>query len=283
MKIFISWSGARSLQVAEALHGWLPRVLHAVKPYLSVEDTAKGAYWVSEVKHQLDTASFGIICLTPDNLEAPWINFEAGALSKSFERGSVTPFLFGVAQDALTGPLTQFQVTEAGKPSDVLRLVKDLDAASGDRAVGERVAEDSFKVWWPFLDSALQQITAPPAIGQRPLDDMVREILSRQRTLERLLSDSAGPLSSQYMEALVQQAANVPGPDLRAELEDALQELSEALDACGNSDDPAVKQVAAHAAAVRAVCEKMTGNRLRWEPLRKRANADQHGLTAGGA
>jgi hypothetical protein len=271
MKIFISWSGPRSLQVAQALHSWLPRVLHAVKPYLSMEDTAKGAYWVSEVKRQLDTASFGIICLTPDNLNAPWINFEAGALSKSFERGSVSPFLFGVAQDALIGPLTQFQMTEARNPNDVLRLVKDLDAACGDRAVGERVAEDSFQVWWPHLERVLQNMTTPPVLGHRPTDDMVREILNGQRTMERLLSD-----------VLVRQAANVPGPDMRAELEDALKELSEALGACGDSDDPAIKQVAAHAAAVRALCEKMTGSRLRWEPLRKRANAEQRGLTAGG-
>jgi TIR domain len=281
MKIFISWSGERSLQIAQALHTWLPRVLHAAKPYLSVEDTAKGAYWVSEVKHQLDTASFGIICLTPDNLHAPWINFEAGALSKSFERGSVAPFLFGVSQDALTGPLTQFQVTEASKPNDVLRLVKDLDAASGERAVGARMAEDSFHVWWPYLENDLQLINAPRVIGQRPVDDMVREILDRQRTLERVLSDSLGPISSQYMEALLRQAANIPGPDLRVELEDALKELSQALDACGDSDDPAVKQVVVHATAVRALLEKMTaGNRLKWEPLRKR---DQRGLTAGGA
>lgn len=270
MKIFISWSGPRSLLVAEALHKWLPRVLHVVRPYLSIEDTAKGAYWVSEVKHQLDTSSFGIICLTPDNLNAPWINFEAGALSKSFERGSVSPFLFGVTQDAITGPLTQFQMTEARKPNDVLRLIKDLDAASGDRAVGERVAEDSFEVWWPHLEHALQRISTPPMVGPRPTDDMVRELLNGQRTLERLLSD-----------VMVRQAANVPGPDMRAELEETLKELSQALGACGDSDDPAIKQVAAQAATVRALCEKMTGSRLRWEPLRKRANAEQRGLTAG--
>jgi len=278
VRIFISWSGEQSLQVAEALRSWLPRVLQAVKPYLSVEDTAKGAYWVSEVKNQLDAAAFGIICLTPENLEAPWINFEAGALSKSFERGSVTPFLFRVAPGDLTGPLTQFQVTEAHKALDVMRLVKHLDNACGERGVGERVAEDSFQMWWPLLDEALRGISASPIVRRRSMEDMVREILNRQRTMEMLMSESAGPRSFQYMDALVRQAT---GPDLRAELEDALKELSQALDACEDSDDPAVRQVAARAAAVRALCEKMTANPAPWEPLRNRVNPDQRGLAAG--
>jgi hypothetical protein len=283
VKVFISWSGERSLKVAEALHAWLPQVLQAVKPYLSVEDTAKGAYWPTEVKHQLDTSDFGIICLTPDNLAAPWINFEAGALSKSFDRGNVTPFLFDVVQGDLTGPLTQFQVTEGSNPLDVLRLIKDLDNTCGEWAVGERVAEASFRMWWPILNDTLRNISAPQAIRQRPLEDMVLEILNSQRTLERLITDSAGPLSSRYMEVLVRQAANVPGPDLRAELEEAMKDLERALDACADSDDPAIKQVAANAAVVRGVCQKITGHRLTWKPLRDRVNPDQRGLPAGGA
>jgi hypothetical protein len=282
VNIFISWSGERSLQVADALYNWLPRVLHAVKPYLSVEDTAKGAYWASEVKRQLDAADFGIICLTPDNLEAQWIHFESGALSKSLQRASVAPFLFGVTPDALTGPLTLFQATEASKPQDVLRLVKDLDTGCGDRAVGEKLAEDSFGVWWPRLESKLQEITVPAAVGRRPVNEMVREILDRQRTLERLLSDSTGPLALQTMDALLRQAANVPGPGVRAELENTLTALYQALAVCAASDDPAIREVGVHAAAVRAVADKMIRSRPRREPLRTRANAEHRRQTANG-
>jgi TIR domain len=282
VKIFISWSGQYSLPVARALHRWLPRVLQAVQPYLSVEDTAKGAYWFSKVKQELDEASFGIICLTPDNLEAPWIHFEAGALSKSIERGSVTPLLFNVSPDALTGPLTQFQVTELSKQSDMLQLIKDLDVVS-DRPVGEKVAEESFEVWWPRLQRDLEQVTVPPARGQRPVDDMVREILERQRTQERLLADSIGPLSSRFMDALVRQAAALPGPEVRAELENALQELEQALDACARSDDPAVGLVAAQVTKVRVVHERMNGSHRQWEPLRKRATGEQRALPFNGA
>jgi TIR domain len=269
VKVFISWSGTQSLQVAEALRDWLPQVLQAVEPFLSVEDTVKGTYWGNQVKQELESARFGIVCLTPDNLTAPWLNFEAGALSNSFEKGNVVPFLFGVAEGDLTGPLVQFQATQAGKRDDVLRLVKHLDAAC-DRAVGERRVDISFSMWWPLLERALEAVSAPPVIRQRPVDDMVVEILNSMRTLLRHVSDSPGALSFQYMDALVRQATNVADQELQTELADALRELTETLDACADSDNPVIRQIAARAEAVRVVYEKLTGSRGMYEPLRKR-------------
>jgi hypothetical protein len=43
MKVFISWSGERSRLLAQALHGWLPLVLHYVKPWLSEADVSAEA------------------------------------------------------------------------------------------------------------------------------------------------------------------------------------------------------------------------------------------------
>lgn len=282
MKVFISWSGPQSLRVAEALREWLPQVLQAVEPFLSVEDTVKGTYWGNQVKQELESARFGIVCLTPDNMTAPWLNFEAGALSNSFEKGNVTPFLFGVVEGDLTGPLVQFQATQASRREDVLRLVKHLDEAS-DRSVGERRLEISFSMWWPLLERALAEISMPPEIRRRSTDDMVVEILNSMRTLLRLVSDSPGPLSVQYMDALVRQAAGFADSELRAEMGDLLQELSLALDACADSDDPAVRRVAAHVEAVRQVYERVTGSRAMYEPLRKRINPEQRGLTTDGS
>src|SRR4051812_8769555 len=123
MKIFISWSGKRSQQVAEGLRDWLPMVIQTIDPYVSSEDIEKGARWGSDIAGELQESQFGILCITPENVGAPWLNFEAGALSKSIETGRVMPVLFGMARaDVPQGPLVQFQSTLADN-GDLWKLV----------------------------------------------------------------------------------------------------------------------------------------------------------------
>ena len=81
MKVFLSWSGDVSQQVAIALHKWLPYVLQRVKPFLSSSDISAGENWVDLLAEELQNTNYGIICVTPYNIRKPWINFEAGALS----------------------------------------------------------------------------------------------------------------------------------------------------------------------------------------------------------
>jgi TIR domain len=89
MKVFISHSGPRSRAIALALKDWMPLVLHYVDPWVSQKDIAAGDRWAVEVGAKLSDSNFGIICLTPENLNAPWLLFEAGAISKSFDEGAV--------------------------------------------------------------------------------------------------------------------------------------------------------------------------------------------------
>ena len=97
MKIFLSWSGETSRKVAVALRGWLPKVIQAIDPWMSSEDIAKGARWGSDIATQLSEADAGIICLTRENMNAPWILFEAGALSKYVDASLVCPYLYGLS------------------------------------------------------------------------------------------------------------------------------------------------------------------------------------------
>src|SRR5260221_13115017 len=108
MKVFLSWSGEQSKLAAKALHDWLPTVIHTVRPYMSAENINKGQRWSVDISKQLEETDFGVICMTPENLEAPWVLFEAGALLKGREKGHVCPLLFGVGGIDLTdSPLFQ--------------------------------------------------------------------------------------------------------------------------------------------------------------------------------
>src|SRR5690349_15568152 len=93
MEIFISWSGTKSLEVARTLRQWLPRVLQPSKPWMSETDLEKGIRWGTEIGTKLEQMKFGIICLTSENLDSRWINFEAGAISKTVEKTFVCTYL----------------------------------------------------------------------------------------------------------------------------------------------------------------------------------------------
>lgn len=81
MNLFISWSGERSMFVAAALRNWLKLVLQAVDPWMSQADLKAGTRWNPELESELAKAVFGVTCVTPENRDAPWLLFEAGAVA----------------------------------------------------------------------------------------------------------------------------------------------------------------------------------------------------------
>lgn len=168
---------------AEALRGWLPKIINAIKPWLSSEDIDKGARWSTDVASRLEAAKAGIICLTPSNLHSDWILFEAGALSKTLQNTFVCPFLIGLEPSDVKPPLAQFQATK-GQKDDVLKLLKTLNSALGDGALPEAHIDEAFDVWWPKLESQLK--TLPPeeskAKTHRPDRELLEELLALVRS-----------------------------------------------------------------------------------------------------
>ena len=182
MKIFLSWSGMRSRKVAEALRVWLNDVIQLCEPWLSSEDIEKGARWGIDLGRELENTDVGIICLTPENLKAPWILFESGALSKALDRSRVCTFLFGMRPSDLDGPLVQFQSTQANE-TDVLKLLRTLNRELGDQARTEEQIKRAFSRWWPELSSRLNSISGPATEPRevRTDRDMLEELLGLVR------------------------------------------------------------------------------------------------------
>ncbi len=134
MKVFISWSGERSKKVAEALREWLPNVIQAIDPWMSSEDIEKGGRWYVDIVSELESSYYGIICLTSDNIESPWIHFEAGALSKSMEKSRVCPYLFHIDPSIIKGPLVLFQAAKSTK-EDTKKLLHSINQALAENAL----------------------------------------------------------------------------------------------------------------------------------------------------
>ncbi len=201
MKVFISWSGERSQEVAKVLHDWLPKVIQAIKPWMSAADIDKGARWSTDIALELKEAKVGIICLTPENLEAPWILFEAGALSKTLEMTYVCPYLIQVEPSGIKGPLVQFQTTKSNK-NDTRKLMSTINQALKEGALPEGRLNEAFEKWWPELEQYLEKIsdTQVKRKPQRDQREILEEILELTREQTRIIKsyDSEKSLLNNY-------------------------------------------------------------------------------------
>ena len=182
MEVFISWSGKQSQEVADALHRYLPQMINAVEPWVSSADIEAGARWGADIAGKLEKSKVGIICLTPSNLDAIWIHFEAGALAKTLENTFVCPYLCDVKPSHVKGPLAQFQAMRADEQG-TRRLLETLNRALGENARKPEDLAEAFNVWWPKLKEKLDAIQneGPPAKA-RSAEDMLEEILSLVRS-----------------------------------------------------------------------------------------------------
>ena len=187
MHIFISWSGNRSKAVAEALREWLPNVIQAVRPWMSGSDIEKGQRWSFDVAEQLAKSKVGIICLTPENLAAPWILFEAGALSKTLDMTYVCPYLHELDPKEIEGPLSQFQATKGADKEDMRKLIQTINRALGDLALTESRLDEIFDRWWPDLKRKLKKVPPLDLATARPKQDseMLREMYEAFKTMAR--------------------------------------------------------------------------------------------------
>ncbi len=214
-KVFISWAGPHSKQVALVLREYLPQFIQALDPWMSEEDILKGERWSPAIAKQLEGSKVGILCITPDNLKRPWLLFEAGALAKSMDDDTrVCPFLHRVGKSDVEQPLGMFQAT-SDERDDVLKLLKALNVCCSDDPVPENQLSDQFDRVWPEMEAKLNAIEIPDresiADTARTADDKIGEILSLVRSLKR-----ARPADRVLLERL-EVAQNVARADLERE------------------------------------------------------------------
>jgi hypothetical protein len=72
-------TNSRSHRLAEILRDRIPDILQTAEPFVSDVDVGAGAPWMNQLTKALEEKRFGILCITPENQENPWIHFEPGA------------------------------------------------------------------------------------------------------------------------------------------------------------------------------------------------------------
>ena len=205
MKIFVSWSGTQSHEAATALKNWLPYIFTDAQVFVSSEDIRKGKRWLSEISKELSTTNFGIVCLTQDNLESPWILFEAGALSK-LKSAQVCTLLFGNLRNAdVEGPLSNFQSTIFNR-GDFLKLIQSINSKLGKSRLEEQRLKAMFEKWWPDLDIAIiasSKHSEKSVKPKRSQEELLSEVLEITRAIARNLKESSEIDGYQKMRRLV--------------------------------------------------------------------------------
>ena len=187
MKVFISWSGEKSREVAVALREWLPLVMNSVEPFVSSKDIYAGTRWQLEIAAQLGSTNFGIVCVTADNQKSPWLNFESGALAKAVESSRVVPLAIDLKPSDIELPLGQFQ----GQPASELGVGEILNSINetATQPLDGTLLKRALAKWWPDLKIELDRIEAdtrfraPRAGAHRTDRELLEETLQTVRSL----------------------------------------------------------------------------------------------------
>jgi hypothetical protein len=244
MKIFLSWSGNKSHRIALIIQEWLQCINHSVQPYVSSENIDKGARWSTDIAKELEDTSFGILCVTKDNLNAPWLTFEAGALSKTIDKTFVCPFLFDLKKSEIIGPLIQFQSTTFEK-EDIKKLIKTINKACGDsNSIGLERFDKIFDNWYPYLESELNKLkTEFESACNNHKEEMkqeitteaiLEEVLDLTRSQHRLITQPEELFPEKYFKDLLDKYLISNNPSIHIDFfkHDSYKELKELTQKC---------------------------------------------------
>jgi len=170
---------------------WLIRVLQYSEPFVSSKDINKGAQWLVTISDQLKDTSEGIVCVTPSNVEAPWLNYEAGALAKTTGQTAVRTLLLGLKPSDLPSgvPLSNFQHTDALEREEMWSLIESVHTRSEAAGRGdiERIRW-AFDQAWVQLKDNLQSIDLRREGQAAPIDardekDLIKDVLREIKEL----------------------------------------------------------------------------------------------------
>lgn len=193
MKLFLSWSGNESKQLASIFKEWIPNVLQYTEPYMSAKDISLGEMWNNNIRNNLEESVFGLVFVTPDNINAPWINYEAGALSKTLD-SKVVPILHRADVMILNeGPLKQFQSVKRLEKDDVYTLLKSINSSNDSIKLDGARLDKAFNIWWPYLEEQISKVTTDEnsSVDSEPSEkELLSVIYSKIIENEKQLKDN---------------------------------------------------------------------------------------------
>lgn len=180
MKVFISWSGELSKKIAESLKKWLPCIIQTVDVFFSPDDIEKGENWDSKISKELSECKYGIICLTTENVTAPWINFEAGAIAKTLD-SRVASIMINVSPSDIKGPLSRYQATKIDK-DDFYQLISNINNQC-ESNVNSDTLKTVFENLWGAINSEFEEIIS----NAKKNSSAIKKSINNTEAIEEIL------------------------------------------------------------------------------------------------
>lgn len=213
MKVFVSWSGELSCQIAEVLKKWIPCIIQSVEVFFSPEDIEKGDNWDKTISNELSQCNYGIICLTSDNTTAPWINFEAGAIAKSLD-SRITALMVNIKPSDIKGPLSRYQATRFEK-NDFFQLISAINKAL-ETPLEHNILQNTFNTMWSALEQeanlVIEKYSSSKVIQDENKEltenEPLEEILQLLRTQNTLLTNPDKLLPIDYIDYILRRLSD---------------------------------------------------------------------------
>ncbi len=223
MKVFVSWSGELSKKYAAFLKTWLEQCIQSVEVFFSAEDIEKGETWHAKLSSELRDTDFGIICLTSENVNAPWIHFEAGALSKMLD-SRVATIAININFSEIKGPLNTFQATKLEK-EDIYQLLTSINK-SQEKPLSEEKLIASFEAFWPNFEKHISETRTIPKItkdekrgsSSKVSSESIEEILQLVRNQSAIMSDPRKILPIEYLALAMRNQTDKSVDDILGEI-----------------------------------------------------------------
>ena len=132
-KLFISWSGTNSKEIALKLKEAFEDKIFSgsgLQCFVSDVDIGSGTDWWTKIQKELKSCTLGIAVVTKENLSAPWLYFESGAIVARDK--PLIPLLFNCGISKLDHtPLTSRQTKDFYVAKQFKQMVQDINDRLG--------------------------------------------------------------------------------------------------------------------------------------------------------
>lgn len=203
--VFLSWSGDKSREVAERFKELFTDVFDpTIKCFISTRDIVGGRRGTAALAEELEKCNYGIFFVDSKNVRAPWLQFEAGAISKMVSDSRVMVLLLDNAVGCLNDtPLSDFQYKLFNK-EHVKSIFEEIIDYFEQKESKDSYLKRFEREWDTFYEKAEKILSA-----EQKDNDVKNDENDELKTIQKMLIDVQNFLKSEYSQTLKEGAGIV--------------------------------------------------------------------------